>query len=534
MQDEKQGSSSNLSEQLKQISQLNQEKSNLQDQLAQSEADIQELKFQQGQYKSQLIQSQINHKEINDENLKLEKIAETYYQVSQNELKEIISAYQNIKLELVNLQLQNFQLEQNYQDLRFNSTSQIREFAEKENTLQSLITCLQNEKQALAGNLTEQLKQNKLTNQQIQIQTSQLEQEKINLQKMLVQTEANIQELKSQQENLIEQKEHLENQLNQFQVNYEQIEQEKIRLHNVVIGLSQDQKLTTKLKVKLEKEIALLEQKLINEEKIKKQLTQTLHIKENKINELEQRLISLDYERIKKLVDKRKELSEIEKELINKLTCGENTKEIHKEKEAKQKEMNELKQELVSTSASYDANRKKQVLNQVNNFLKTKGDFLISREEAIKKLQNCCNRLEIFTNKERSAFGFVKNMVSVEDKISKIKFADKYTKEFQNILTKYNDGLLQMNKNFYSLRNTVQENKELEVSLTIEVILKLDSFNLDKYKIFKFATNSQEGTKTQLNSSMMVEDINSLKKNLYELKSELKQEKKELKNLATD
>ncbi|CAB5392824.1 unnamed protein product [Rhizophagus irregularis] len=534
LQDEKQGSSSNLSEQLKQISQLNQEKSNLQDQLAQSEADIQELKFQQGQYKSQLIQSQINHKEINDENLKLEKIAETYYQVSQNELKEIISAYQNIKLELVNLQLQNFQLEQNYQDLRFNSTSQIREFAEKENTLQSLITYLQNEKQALAGNLTEQLKQNKLTNQQIQIQTSQLEQEKINLQEMLVQTEANIQELKSQQENLIEQKEHLENQLNQFQVNYEQIEQEKIRLHNVVIGLSQDQKLTTKLKVKLEKEIALLEQKLINEEKIKKQLTQTLHIKENKINELEQRLISLDYERIKKLVDKRKELSEIEKELINKLTCGENTKEIHKEKEAKQKEMNELKQELMSTSASYDANRKKQVLNQVNNFLKTKGDFLISREEAIKKLQNCCNRLEIFTNKERSAFGFVKNMVSVEDKISKIKFADKYTKEFQNILTKYNDGLLQMNKNFYSLRNTVQENKELEVSLTIEVILKLDSFNLDKYKIFKFATNSQEGTRTQLNSSMMVEDINSLKKNLYELKSELKQEKKELKNLATD
>ncbi|PKK67841.1 hypothetical protein RhiirC2_713818 [Rhizophagus irregularis] len=125
-------------------------------------------------------------------------------------------------------------------------------------------------------------------------------------------------------------------------------------------------------------------------------------------------------------------------------------------------------------------------------------------------------------------------MVSVEDKISKIKFADKYTKEFQNILTKYNDGLLQLNKNFYSLKNIVQENKELEVSLAIENILKLDSFNLDKYKIFKFATNSQEGIKTQLNSSMMAEDINSLRKNLNELKSELKQEKKELKNLATD
>ncbi|EXX71724.1 hypothetical protein RirG_075880 [Rhizophagus irregularis DAOM 197198w] len=186
-QNEKQDFTSNFSEQLKQISQLNQEKNNLQDQLAQSASDIQELKFQQDQYKSQLIQSQINYKKIDDENLKLEKIAETYYQVSQNELKEMISAYQNIKLELVNLKLQNFQLEQNYQDLRFNLTAQIREFAEKENTLQTLITCLQNEKQALAGNLTEHLKQNKLTNQQIQIQTNQqLEQEKIDLQEMLV------------------------------------------------------------------------------------------------------------------------------------------------------------------------------------------------------------------------------------------------------------------------------------------------------------------------------------------------------------
>ncbi|PKB97041.1 hypothetical protein RhiirA5_433829, partial [Rhizophagus irregularis] len=392
LQDEKQDFSSNLSEQLKQISQLNQEKNNLQDQLTQSKAV---LKFQQDQYKNQVIQSQINYKKIEEENLiDLEKIAETNYQVSQNELKEMILAYQNIKLELANLQQQNFQLEQNYQELRFNSTSQIREFAEKENTLQTLITCLQNEKQALAGNLTEQLKQNKLTNQQIQNQTNQ--------------TEANIQELKSQQESLIEQKEQLENQLNQFQVNYEQIEQEKNRLHNVVMGLSQDQKLTTKLKAKLENEIAQLEQKLINEEQIKIQLAQALQIKENKINELEQRLINLDYERIKKLV------------------------------------------------------------------------------------------------------------------------------EFQNILTKYNDGLLQLNKNFYSLRNIVQENKELEVSLAIENILKLDSFNLDKYKIFKFATNSQEGNRTQLNSSMMAEDIDSLRKNLNELKSEIKQEKKELKNLATD
>ncbi|PKC58881.1 hypothetical protein RhiirA1_470303 [Rhizophagus irregularis] len=67
----------------------------------------------------------------------------------------------------------------------------------------------------------------------------------------------------------------------------------------------------------------------------------------------------------------------------------------------------------------------------------------------------------------------------------------------------------------------------------IENILKLNSFNLDKYKIFKFAANSQEGTRIQLNSNMMAEDINSLRKNLNELKLELDQEKKRIKNLAT-
>ncbi|RGB31178.1 hypothetical protein C1646_817484 [Rhizophagus diaphanus] len=220
LNNEKQGFSSNLSEWLKQTSQLNREKNNLQDQLAQSKADIRELKFQQ-------IQFRINYKKIEENFIKLEKFAKTTnYQFSQNELKEMILAY---KLELVNLQQQNFQLEQNCQYLIFNSTAQIREAAEKENTLQSLITCLQNEKQAL-----------------------------------------------------IEQKEQLENQLNQFRINYEQIEQEKIELHDMVKGLSQNQKLTIKLKAKLEKKIVQLEkkivqleQKLFNEDQIRISLTYT-------------------------------------------------------------------------------------------------------------------------------------------------------------------------------------------------------------------------------------------------------------------
>ncbi|EXX76586.1 hypothetical protein RirG_031770 [Rhizophagus irregularis DAOM 197198w] len=178
--------------------------------------------------------------------------------------------------------------------------------------------------------------------------------------------------------------------------------------------------------------------------------------------------------------------------------------------------------------ASYNANRKKLVFNQVNNFLKAKGDFLALREEAIRKLQNC------YTSKERNTIRITRDMVSVEDKISKINVVNRHTKEFQNILIKYNNGLIQLNKKYYSLKNIVQENKDLKISPMIKNILKLDSFSLDRHNIFRFATNSQEGARTQLNSSMMAEDINSLRKNLNELKSELKQEKKELNNLTTD
>ncbi|GES73258.1 kinase-like domain-containing protein [Rhizophagus clarus] len=546
-----------------QINQLNQEKNNLQDQLNQKETNVQE-------YKNQLIYFQNNYKQIEDENLKLEKIAKIYYQVSQNELvnlqqknSQFEQDNQNLKFDLTTqieefaekentLQIQIDQLKQekigilqdqklaikkltklekkiNYlepelnnqeqinQNLKLDLAKQIKEFADKENTLQTQISDLQNEiyeKEALTSNLTKQLKQNKLTNQKVQFQIDQLEQEKINLQKNLSQIETNIQELEFLQENLFEQKEQLEIKLNQSQINYEQLEQEKINLHNMMVGILQDQKLTDKLKfklTKLKKEINQLEQKLNNEKQIKEQLTQALHIKDDKINELEQKLINLDNERIKKLKDKSTELNEIKKELIIKLSSGENTKEVHKEREAKEKEMNELKQELLRTSASYNVNRKKQVFNQVNNFMKSKDNFLTLREEAIEKLQNCYNHLESSINKER-----------VEDK---------YTKEFQNILVKYNDGLLKLNKGYNSLMNFIQKNKELKVTIKINNILKLESFNIDRYNIFKFATNFQEGNRIKLNSSMMAEDIKSLKKNLDELKAELEQEEKELKNL---
>jgi hypothetical protein len=457
--------------------------------------------------------------DIEQELHKLEMIAETYYHNSQNELKENQFAYQmelkekqvecqDIQMKLDHLQQKNSRYEQDYQYLRLQMATQINEFARKEDDLQEQIIELQKEKQDLAGNLNKQLEENKLINEQVQNQTNLLEKEKIDVQEKLIQTEAEIQRLKSEQESLVGQKEQLEIELNKFQDNYKQIEQEKIEIRNM---LSQEQKLNAEQKAELEEKIKEVERRLINEEEIKKQLTEALQIKEDKLNKLEQELINLDQERIKKLVDKREDLNKMEKELVNKLTSGVNTREYYREKEAKQKEIIDLEQELSETSASYDANRKKQVLNQVNKFLKTKDDFLTYREEAIKQLQKCHDR-------KKNAIDSIKD----------------YTKEFQNILVKYNDKSLQLNKDYNSLTNIVKKNKELKVSYAVENILKLSSFKLNEYNIFKFATNSQEGTKTKLNSSMMKEDIDSLRENLNELKLKLEQEKEEIKGLAAN
>ncbi|GET04547.1 kinase-like domain-containing protein [Rhizophagus clarus] len=162
-------------------------------------------------------------KSVEKQLFKLERIAETYYQSSQNELKEKQFAYQNIQMELINLQQRNSQFEQDNQNLEFNLTVQTEEFAEKENTLQVQITNLQNEKQALANNLAKQLEQNELTTQQFQNQINRLNQEKNSLQDQLIQKETNIQELKDQ----------YENQLIQSQNNHKQMKDENLQLEKV-------------------------------------------------------------------------------------------------------------------------------------------------------------------------------------------------------------------------------------------------------------------------------------------------------------
>ncbi|PKK57421.1 hypothetical protein RhiirC2_798059, partial [Rhizophagus irregularis] len=117
-----------------------------------------------------------------------------------------------------------------------------------------------------------ELKQNELTNRQVQIQISQLEQEKKNLHVQLIETKSSIQQLKLELESLIKQKEN---------------EQSQPRIMNEV--LLQNQKFSNLEKPKMEEEITQLEQKIIEKEHIEMQL--------------EQRLIDLDYECIKKLTE---------------------------------------------------------------------------------------------------------------------------------------------------------------------------------------------------------------------------------------
>ncbi|CAB4483220.1 unnamed protein product [Rhizophagus irregularis] len=100
----------------------------------------------------------------------------------------------------LNLQEQLDQSEARNQELKLLSAKQIREFAEKESTFQIQIDFLQNENHTLVGSLAIQLKQNKLTNKQVQSQIGKLKKDKLELQEKLIKSAACIQKLKSQKQ----------------------------------------------------------------------------------------------------------------------------------------------------------------------------------------------------------------------------------------------------------------------------------------------------------------------------------------------
>ncbi|PKC63325.1 hypothetical protein RhiirA1_463926 [Rhizophagus irregularis] len=142
----------------------------------------QKLQYESQELKTQLMELK-QKKEDSDRNLlNLEMIAEIYYQYK------------------LNLQEQLDQSEARNQELKLLSAKQIREFAEKESTFQIQIDFLQNENHTLVGSLAIQLKQNKLTNKQVQSQIGKLKKDKLELQEKLIKSAACIQKLKSQKQ----------------------------------------------------------------------------------------------------------------------------------------------------------------------------------------------------------------------------------------------------------------------------------------------------------------------------------------------
>jgi serine/threonine protein kinase len=315
LQNEKQVLANNVAKQLEenkltneqvqiQISQLKQEKNNLEEKLTQTESNIQELKSQQDQYKSQLSQFNIDYKQIENKNLKLEI-----------ELKENQLVYKNVQMELINLQQRNSQFEQNNQNLKLNLDTQIK-LAEN---LQTQITSLQNEKQVLANNLAKQLEHNKL-----------IDEEKINLQEKLIQTETNIQELKSQQNQY-------KNQLNQLQIDYKQIKNKNLKLEyklndnqsvcqNIQMALvnlrqrnSQFEQDNQKLRLEI---ICLQNEKQVLANNLAKQLEQNNITHEQvqiQISQLKQEKLNLQ-EKLTQTEAKQESLIEQQKQLENKLS----------------------------------------------------------------------------------------------------------------------------------------------------------------------------------------------------------------------
>jgi len=136
-----------------------------------------------------------------------------------------------------------------------------------------------------------------------------------------------------------------------------------------------------------------------------------------------------------------------------------------------------------------------QEISQVNDFLKTKIDFLIARQETIRELKQCLTELEkSFSGKKRAVIGEMGNAMSgagggaisiltfgipkaigesikASNNFSKIKISKKTSEQFQIFLGNEENEITQLNQAYNSLINTSNLEKETKL------------FNT-KYKVF--------------------------------------------------
>jgi hypothetical protein len=165
---------------------------------------------------------------------------------------------------------------------------------------------------------------------------------------------------------------------------------------------------------------------------------------------------------------------------------------------------------LANLRKQYQKNLKeKTILNQTEELLKAKQEFLNIREETIEKLRNCCDILERKTYKGKYAkrekrskvitiigkplnsltFGLVEAAgegLSFLNSQSKRKFELKNGKEFQVYLNEEESNLLLLNKFYESLINCLKQNEELEISSVVINALRLeDRLDDEEIKLFQ-------------------------------------------------
>jgi hypothetical protein len=211
------------------------------------------------------------------------------------------------------------------------------------------------------------------------------------------------------------------------------------------------------------------------------------------------------------------------------------------------KELDSTKEELIKLKSE------KELEMKTKDFLNAQKSFLASRQQTIKELQECCNKLEIFINEKYAVFLEISDAISnigsaVDSKLtlgvpkiigetaktisnfSKIKIAKKSNKEFQLLLGNEEKELSKLRDNFNTLVKFVQFNQELVSNSLFAGILRGKSSTKlfdNKYEVYDVIIKDEVWKGRPLNSERMGKVIVSLSQNFEELEKEVEIQEKQ-------
>ncbi|CAJ0900013.1 13536_t:CDS:2 [Entrophospora sp. SA101] len=291
-----------------------------------------------------------------------------------------------------------------------------------------------------------------------------------------------------------------------------------------------------------EKEINELDNEIEKTEAKAKELAKIINTQELRNQELEQKLkeqIALCQKKEIELETKLDEAKKKEYKLEGELAAVRD--EVKHLRSLREKQGNQSNESLVGTLINQLREKRTLTLEeakQINNYLKTKKDFLLARQETISKLKICCNELDKFIEGKYATINELGNAISnaggtiadvvtlgiprvageaviLVNNVFKIRFSAKHSKEFQVFLENEEEELTQLDSVCKALTNILNLNDEAK------------PFNTD-CKIFDVLTDEGIWEGRFLNSERMETAVKTLNKNLKTLKIEQEEEIKEL------